>query len=165
MERSASVLQGIPRRLPALMEAEKISEKAAGVGFEWPDIGGVVEKLQEEAAELASARASGDQEHIQDEIGDLLFTIVNLARFLKVDPEQALRRTNSRFRTRFQYVEEQIAAAGETLSGVPLERWKNSGRRRRKKKAETASHRTFASGPRLSPPAASREGCCRRKSS
>lgn len=119
---AASILDGVPRSLPALMEAEKIGKKAAGAGFEWPDIGGVIEKLQEEAAELATARQSGDQEHIQDEIGDLLFTVVNLARFLKVDPEQALRGTNARFRNRFAHVERQIAASGETLNGTPLDR-------------------------------------------
>jgi MazG family protein len=115
----ASALDGIPRNLPALVEADKISHKAAGLGFEWPDIGGVVEKLQEEAAELAHARAEEDREHVEHEIGDLLFTLVNLARFLKVDPEQALRKTNGRFRRRFAHVEKQ---AGGSLAGVPLER-------------------------------------------
>jgi MazG family protein len=115
---SESVLDAIPRNLPALVEADKISGKAASLGFEWPDIGGVIEKLQEEAAELARARETGDQEHIQDEIGDLLFTIVNLARFLGVDPEQALRRTNGRFRRRFVRVEKEITAR----NGASLER-------------------------------------------
>lgn len=114
-----SVLDGVPRNLPALMEAEKISHKAAALGFEWPEIGGVVEKLQEEAAELARARAGTDQEHVEHEIGDLLFTLVNLARFLKVDPEQALRKTNARFRARFAHIEQQ---AGDGLSSMPLER-------------------------------------------
>src|SRR5947209_2538805 len=81
-----SVLDGVPRNLPALVEAEKIGQKAASIGFEWPDIGGVLEKLQEEAAELVSAKETATQEHIEHELGDVLFTIVNLARFLKVDP-------------------------------------------------------------------------------
>ena len=102
---AASVLDGVPRNLPALMEAEKISHKAAGVGFEWPAIDGVVEKVREEAEELAAARASEDHDHIEHELGDLLFTVVNLARFLKVDPEQALRKTSARFRRRFAHVE------------------------------------------------------------
>jgi MazG family protein len=119
---SESVLDGVPRTLPALMEAEKISKKAAGLGFEWPDIDGVLNKLHEEAAELARARQSGDREHIQDEMGDLLFTVVNLARFLKVDPEQALRKTNARFRQRFRSVEGEIAASGRTFAETPLER-------------------------------------------
>lgn len=125
-----SVLDGVPRNLPALVEAEKISQKAAGAGFEWPEIGGVVEKLQEEAAELAEARADGDQEHIEHEMGDLLFTVVNLARFLKVDPEQALRKTNARFRRRFAHME---ARAGDGIEGMPLERmeelWQEAKRR------------------------------------
>jgi MazG family protein len=116
----ASVLDGVPRNLPALIEAEKLSKKASGLGFEWPDISGVVEKLQEEVTELAHARATGStQEHIEHEIGDLLFTLVNIARFLKVDPEQALRKTNARFRHRFAYVERQ---AGEGIRETPLER-------------------------------------------
>jgi MazG family protein len=114
-----SVLDGVPRNLPALVEAEKIGQKAATTGFEWPDIGGVMEKLQEEAAELVSAKETGTQEHIEHELGDLLFTVVNLARFLKVDPEQALRKTNGRFRKRFTHVEKQIRAAS---SGISLER-------------------------------------------
>jgi MazG family protein len=122
IEQPASILAAVPRSLPALVEAEKISHKAAGAGFEWPDISGVLEKLREEADELARARAGTDQNHIQAEIGDLLFTLVNLARFLKVDPEQALRKTNARFRQRFAHVEREIAAVGGTLSGTPLDR-------------------------------------------
>ena len=117
-----SVLDGVPRNLPALMEAEKISHKAASLGFEWPDIGGVVDKVQEEARELAAARESSDQEKIEHELGDLLFTIVNLARFLKVDPEQALRKTSTRFRNRFRHVEQGVAAVGATLRETPLDR-------------------------------------------
>lgn len=110
-----SILDGVPRNVPALVEGEKLGSKAAGVGFEWPDIGGVLEKLQEEARELAAAKDQTDVEH---EIGDLLFTVVNLARFMKVDPEQALRKTNARFRKRFRYVEERL---GE-FKNVPLDR-------------------------------------------
>lgn len=119
---SRSVLDRVPRSLPALVEAEKISDKAASIGFEWPDIAGVIEKLQEEAAELAGARETQSHERIEHEIGDLLFTVVNLARFLKVDPEQALRKTNGRFRKRFAYVERQIAASGKDVSEISLDR-------------------------------------------
>lgn len=118
----ASVLEEVPRSLPALLEAEKISQKAAAVGFEWPNISGVMEKLQEEASELASAREKQDQSEIEHELGDLLFTLVNLARFLKVDPEQALRKTNGRFRKRFGSVEHAIAAEGGAISETSLER-------------------------------------------
>lgn len=117
-----SVLEGVPRNVPALVEAEKISTHAAGVGFEWPDVSGVLEKLQEEAAELARAKNSGDAQHIEHEIGDVLFTVVNLARFLKVDPEQALRSTNARFRKRFGHVEREIRESGQNIEDVPLER-------------------------------------------
>ena len=117
-----SVLDGVPRTLPALVEAEKITQKAAGVGFEWPDVSGVVAKIQEEAAELANAQSGQSREEIEHEVGDLFFTLVNLARFLKIDPEQALRKTNGRFRRRFQHIEMSIASAGETLSKTPLDR-------------------------------------------
>ena len=127
------VLDSVPRSLPALVEAEKISAKAAGVGFEWPTVDGVVEKLQEEAAELAKARESGNADEVEHEIGDLLFTVVNLARFLKVDPEQALRKTNARFRRRFAYVESE---AGAALPGTPLDRmeelWQEAKHREKK---------------------------------
>jgi MazG family protein len=116
-----SILQEVPRNVPALVEAEKISKKAAGAGFEWPDTDGVLNKIQEEASELATARSSGDREHIEHELGDLLFTVVNLARHLKLDPEQALRKANARFRSRFGYVEEKISASGGVLSETSLE--------------------------------------------
>lgn len=116
-----SVLEGVPRNLPALVEAEKIGAKAAGVGFEWPTIAGVLEKIQEEAGELAAAQAHGDSAEVEHELGDLLFTVVNLARFLKVDPEQALRKSNGRFRQRFGFVERAVARSGKTLSETPLE--------------------------------------------
>jgi MazG family protein len=117
-----SVLDGVPRSIPALVEALKISKKAAGVGFEWPDIGGVLDKLQEESRELAEARQTQDQASIEYEVGDLLFTLTNLARFLRVDPEQALRKTNARFRDRFRHIEQSIAASGHTVQETPLER-------------------------------------------
>ena len=97
------------------MEAEKVSKKAARAGFEWPNIDGVLDKLQEEAAELVQAREAKDERHIEHEIGDLLFTIVNLARFMRVDPEQALRKTTGRFRTRFAHVEREIAASRRSV--------------------------------------------------
>ena len=122
-----SVLDGVPRNLPALVEAEKISQKAAGLGFEWPSIDGVLEKLVEEVDELAGARESADQEHVEAEIGDLLFTLVNVARFLKVDPEQALRKTNGRFRKRFARVEREIADAPSALSLERMEQvWQDA---------------------------------------
>jgi MazG family protein len=119
---SGSMLDGILRSLPALVEAEKISKKAAAAGFEWPNVNGVLEKLQEEAAELTQAQQGATREGLEHEVGDLLFTLVNLARFLHVDPEQALRKTNARFRRRFSFVEQQIAAEGKTFENTPLDR-------------------------------------------
>ncbi len=119
---TGSVLDGVPRTVPALVEAEKIGKKAAGLGFEWPDINGVIDKLQEEVTELAHARESGDPALIESEVGDLLFTLVNFARFLKVDPEQALRKTSARFRTRFAFVECEVAVAGASFAETPLDR-------------------------------------------
>lgn len=117
-----SILEGIPRSLPALVEAQKISKKAAGAGFDWPDISGVTDKIKEEVTELAEARASLSQEKIEDELGDVLFSLVNLARFLKVDPEQALRKTNAKFRRRFAHIEAELKSVGETTQSVTLER-------------------------------------------
>jgi MazG family protein len=113
-EQPKSMLASIPRALPALVEAQHISSRAAGAGFDWENAEQVIDKLHEELAELAQARTTASHEHIEDELGDMLFVIVNLARFLKVDPEQSLRRANGKFRRRFQFVEEQLAAGGKT---------------------------------------------------
>jgi MazG family protein len=109
------LLDSIPRSVPALVEAQHISSRAAGAGFDWPSIHEVLGKLDEERTEFEEAMSHGPHEKIEDEIGDLLFVIVNLARFVKVDPEQALRRTNAKFRKRFAHVEQSLAAQGKTL--------------------------------------------------
>lgn len=114
------LLDSIPRCLPALVEAAQISSRAAGVGFDWQNADQVLEKLHEELAELAAARREASSEHLEHEIGDLLFTLVNLARFLGVDPEQALRKTNARFRRRFAYVEDRLRQQGRTPSEATL---------------------------------------------
>jgi MazG family protein len=121
-EKPVPLLDGVPRSLPALAEADKIGQKVGKKGFEWPDVSGVVQKLQEEAAELAEAQAASDQAHIEHEIGDLLFNLVNLARYLGVDPEQALRKTNARFRRRFAHIEDRVRSAGSNLEETSLER-------------------------------------------
>ncbi len=126
-------LEGVPRSLPALVEAEKIAKKAAGAGFDWENVEQVFAKMHEELDELAEARAKGSQEAIEGEIGDLFFVLVNVARFLKVDPEQALRKTNQKFRRRFQYVEQEIEAQGKTLPEAGIEAmerlWQEAKRR------------------------------------
>ena len=110
------LLASVPRNMPALVEAQQIASKAAGVGFDWENIDQVIAKLHEELEELRRARETSDPGKIEDELGDMLFVIVNIARFLKVDPEQALRRTNAKFRRRFGYVEEQLAGRGRKLT-------------------------------------------------
>jgi MazG family protein len=108
-------LDSVPRNLPALVEAQQISSKAAAVGFDWENPGQVLEKLDEELRELADARENGTPAELEGEIGDLLFVLVNLARFYKVDPEQALRKTNAKFRNRFAFVESRATLPGATI--------------------------------------------------
>jgi MazG family protein len=117
---AAGLLDSVPRALPALVEAQQITTRAAHVGFDWDNAGQVLEKLHEELGELEAARASASQPEIEDELGDLLFVLVNLARFVKVDPEQALRRTNAKFRARFGYIERELAERGKTLAESTL---------------------------------------------
>jgi len=109
-------LDSVPRTLPALVEAQQISSKAAAVGFDWEHPGQVLDKLDEELRELAVARETGTPAEIEGEIGDLLFVLVNLARLLKMDPEQALRKTNAKFRKRFAHIEKHAALPGATLT-------------------------------------------------
>lgn len=109
-----SLLHDVPMALPALMRAEKLTKRAARINFDWPTPEPVLEKLEEELAELKEARASGDSEHIAEEMGDILFVMANLARKLKVDPEEALRRANAKFTRRFQYIEAKLAEEGRT---------------------------------------------------
>jgi MazG family protein len=108
-------LDSVPRKLPALVEAQQISSKAAGIGFDWENPGQVLEKLDEELRELEQARENGTPAELEGEIGDLLFVLVNLARKLKVDPEQALRRTNAKFRRRFAFIESRATLPGATI--------------------------------------------------
>jgi MazG family protein len=108
-------LDSVSRQLPALVEAQQISSKAAALGFDWENPGQVLDKLDEELRELALARENGAPAELEGEIGDLLFVLVNLARFFQVDPEQALRRTNAKFRKRFAFVESQAVFPGATI--------------------------------------------------
>ena len=110
-----TLLGGVPRALPALVEAQQIASRAAGVGFDWETADQVIDKLHEELAEFAEARRGESHERLEDELGDMLFVLVNLARFVKVDPEQALRRTNAKFRERFGHIERSLAERGKKL--------------------------------------------------
>lgn len=114
-EKPKGLLEGVPRGMPALAEASQIHDKAAAVGFDWANVDQVFAKLDEEVAELHEARREhSDIEHIEHELGDVLGTIVNIARYLKVNPEQAMRKANGRFRQRFGYVESALAERGKT---------------------------------------------------
>ncbi len=118
-DRAEGLLDSIPRAQPALLEAQQVSSKAARAGFDWSGIDEVIAKLHEEIAEF---RQAGSIEEREDELGDLLFTVVNLARFAKVDPEQALRSTNAKFRRRFTYVEARLAEEGQAVTGTPVDK-------------------------------------------
>ncbi len=115
------VLDDVALSLPALMRAEKLQKRAARVGFDWPDLDGVTDKIAEEALEVAKAAETQDPDAIEDEIGDLLFAVTNLARKLKIDPEKALRRTNDKFTRRFQSIEAYAANNGLSLEAMKLE--------------------------------------------
>jgi tetrapyrrole methylase family protein / MazG family protein len=134
-----SRLEGIPSKLPALHEAHQISSRAVRVGFDWPTIEGVFDKLEEETRELREALNQPEQSRqakLEDEIGDLFFVVVNLARFLNVDSESALKRANRKFKTRFQHMEAQLARDGKDIEKTNLEEME---RLWRQAKIETAN--------------------------
>lgn len=136
-DEAETLLNGVSSRMPALMEAQKISSRAAHVGFDWPNIEGLFEKLEEETAELQQqmehlppgalkpenkSRVPPElRERLEDEVGDLFFVLVNIARYLALDPESALRRTNRKFRRRFNFLEEQLKARGKTLEDATID--------------------------------------------
>lgn len=119
-QQATSVLDGIPTNLPAVTRALKLQKRAARVGFDWGEAYQVLDKLEEELAEIREALAEGNQAAVADEVGDFLFASVNLARHLKVDPEAAVRSTNRKFQRRFVYVEQQ-SALNHSNQPVPLE--------------------------------------------
>lgn len=115
-----SAVDGVPAALPALLRAQHVQTRVARVGFDWPDAAGPTAKIQEELRELEAATASGQPEAIRHELGDLLFSIVNLSRFLKVDAEEALRLTVDRFQRRFREVERRVAAEGREVRACSM---------------------------------------------
>lgn len=115
------LLHGTGSGLPALMRAQKLQKKAARVGFDWPDAAPVFAKIREEAAELEEAIAAGDQTHMQDELGDLFFSVVNLARKLGIESESALAAANEKFTRRFHAMENHLRTQGHKLGKLPLE--------------------------------------------
>ncbi len=119
-EGKASVLEGVPKSLPALVKASRIQDKVAGVGFDWEEPQQVFEKLQEELGELQHEVNENNQEKIEAEFGDVLFSMINYARFLKVNPENALERTNKKFINRFQYLESKAKEMNKSLKDMTL---------------------------------------------
>ena len=116
-----SILDSIPKNLPSLIRAQKLQKKAAKGGFDWEQINDVFDKLDEEIKEFKEAVLKKTAADIQSEIGDIIFVITNIAKFYKVDAEEALRSTNNKFIKRFQYIEQKIEEKGKTLKDCPLE--------------------------------------------
>ncbi|MCF6346911.1 MAG: nucleoside triphosphate pyrophosphohydrolase [Flavobacteriaceae bacterium] len=119
-EGKKSVLEGVPKSLPAMVKANRIQDKVAGVGFDWEEPHQVFDKVKEELFELSSEIEKGNKENIESEFGDVLFSLINYARFINVDPENALERTNKKFIKRFQFLEESVKKEGKQLSDMTL---------------------------------------------
>ena len=119
-EGKKSVLEGVPKSLPAVVKASRIQEKVKGVGFDWEEAHQVWDKVQEELNELQVEVEVGNQDNIEAEFGDVLFSMINYARFLKVNPEDALERTNKKFIKRFQYLESKATELGKSLADMTL---------------------------------------------
>ena len=115
-----SAMSDVAETLPALWRAEKVQKKAAKVGFDWPEVSGALDKLREETGELCQAIEANDRENMEEEIGDILFSAVNAARFLKVDPEKALHKACEKFIRRFRYLEEAALSQGRALEDMSL---------------------------------------------
>ncbi len=115
-----SVLSGVPRALPALLRAYRVQEKAARFGFDWAKVDDIVVKLDEEIDELKVEVAEKNRDGIEEELGDLLFSVVNIARFLKIDPEMVLNRITDKFKRRFEYIEERLAESDRTVADADL---------------------------------------------
>jgi MazG family protein len=130
----SSVLDGVPKHLPALMKSQEIQKKASRVGFDWKKAADVVAKIEEELRELKTSMLRGRKNEITEELGDLLFAVVNLARFKKLDAEDALNQTVKKFRRRFEQIEKEIDRQGRKLSDCSLEEldaiWNRAKRKR-----------------------------------
>ena len=132
----AASMDGVAETLPALWRAEKIQKKAAKVGFDWPEVSGAIDKLREEMQELCAAIETGDADNMEEELGDILFSAVNAARFLKVDPEQALHRACEKFIRRFKALEQAASGQGRELSEMSLEEMETLYQRSAKRAGE-----------------------------
>jgi tetrapyrrole methylase family protein/MazG family protein len=144
--KEASLLDGVSRALPATLESFQLTRRAARVGFDWEDAGGIFEKLNEESAELKGAMNAPEQARVEEELGDLLFAAVNLSRFLKVDPEIALKKANAKFSRRFRQMEQMARARGGEFKDLPREEmealWDASKKMEGKSEVVTTGART-----------------------
>ena len=122
-EGSKGVLSGVPQSLPSLVMASRMQDKAAGIGFDWKSIDEVKDKIREELSELDHEIKHGTKEKITDELGDVFFSLVNYARFLKINPDDALSSTNRRFRSRFEAMEKMAAQQGKALESLTTDQW------------------------------------------
>jgi len=120
LKEGRGVLSGLPASLPALMMALRMSEKVGHVGFDWPDTASVMSKLDEEVAELKVALAEGDMAAVEQELGDVLFTVANVARKAKINPEEALRKMLARFKARFDHIEARLTDEGKSVADTPM---------------------------------------------
>ena len=116
-----TVLAGVPSAMPALIKAYRIQEKAANVGFDWENVNDVIAKVHEELAEFENELKAGDKTHMEEEMGDMLFSVINLARHLGINPENALEMTNKKFIRRFNYVEQEVLKSGHQLKDMTLQ--------------------------------------------
>jgi len=132
-----SLMDGVPSQMPQLMKARKIQSKASRVGFDWEKTEDVLKKVEEETEELKVSIKESDPDGMEEEIGDLLFSVVNLSRFLDVEPEEALRRTNAKFISRFKQIEAEIEARGDDISDYDLEALDELWEKAKKKDEET----------------------------
>jgi nucleoside triphosphate diphosphatase len=164
-DQKQSILAGISSAMPSMLEASKLSSRAAQIGFDWPNVEGIFDKLQEEAGELREhlkefpapgprpqnrgVASSGRnvisedlQSRLEEEVGDLFFTLVNLARYLSVDPESALRKTNRKFKRRFQWMEDRFAESGRSVDQAPMEELESLWQRAKEQERNSANHHT-----------------------
>jgi MazG family protein len=114
-EEKASILKGIPKNLPSLVFADRLTRRASQLGFDWPDLSGVLKKMDEELGEFREALSLRNRTRIKEELGDLLFVLVNVGRFLGIDSEEALRGTLEKFSDRFHYIETSLRRAGKSI--------------------------------------------------
>ena len=119
-EKKEGILSGVPQSLPGLLKASRLTEKAARVGFDWENVDDIFRKIDEEVAELREAVEAGDKRHVEEEVGDLFFTLANIARRMDINPEEAVQRTNRKFKSRFEYVERRVHESGKSFDDMTL---------------------------------------------